>query len=34
MTLYQIIIDVAPVAFGLLAACLVAYAFLTPRSRA
>lgn len=34
ITLFQIILDLAPLAFGLLAACLVAYTFLTPRSRA
>jgi hypothetical protein len=34
MTLYIIITYLAPIAFGLLAACLLGYAFRTPRSRA
>lgn len=32
--LYLVFTDLAYVAFGLLAACLVGYAFRTPRSRA
>lgn len=32
MTIYQVILDLVPVPLGLCAACLVAFAFIQPRS--